>query len=247
MEQDFYRRYFEIEDRHWWFVGRRQIFLRVLDRHFASAAPRPASVLDVGCGTGTILSYLLRYGDAQGVDSSEEAVRFCRERGVGPVTQAEGVPLPFEPQRFDLVTALDVVEHVDGDGALLEELRRITKPRGMLLVSVPAYEFLWGPQDEISHHKRRYTARLLRRRMIESGWTLERLTYFNTLLFLPIAAIRVLRRDRNDRPLRSDFEMTKPGRLNSLLARVFALEAPLVERRDLPFGVSILALARRVD
>jgi SAM-dependent methyltransferase len=245
MDEGFYRRYFEIEDRHWWFVGRREVFLRVLDRHFRPDAPPDSSVLDVGCGTGTMLGYLSRYGSAQGVDASAEAVAFCHERGVDAVTQADGVPLPFEDGSFDLATALDVIEHVDGDGELLAELRRIARPRGMLLVSVPAYQFLWGPQDEISHHKRRYTARVLRRRMEDAGWTLERLSYFNTLLFPPIAAIRVLRRDRADKPLRSDFEITQPGPANALLARIFALEAPLVERFDLPFGVSILGLARR--
>jgi SAM-dependent methyltransferase len=243
MEQDFYSRYFELEDRHWWFVGRREIFLRTLDRHFRPRAPDDARLLDVGCGTGTMLGYLSRYGRAQGVDASHEAVGFCRERGVDGVIHADGVPLPFDDSSFDLVTALDVVEHVDRDDELLAELRRITKPGGMLLVSVPAFRFLWGPQDEISHHKRRYTAPELRERIVAAGWSIDRLTYFNTLLFPPIAAIRLLRRDRPDKPLRSDFELTKPGRANALLARAFSFEAPLVDRFDLPFGVSLLAVA----
>ena len=243
MERDFYRRYFEIEDRHWWFVGRRAVFLRVLDRHYRPTAPSDSTVLDVGCGTGTMLGHLARYGRTHGVDASAEAVSLCRERGVSGVVQADGVPLPFETASFNLVTALDVIEHVDDDVELLLDLRRVTRPGGMLLVSVPAYRFLWGPQDEISHHKRRYTASLLRERLLAAGWSLERLTYFNTLLFPPIAAIRLLRRDQRGE-LRSDFEMTKPGRLNAVLARVFASEAPLVERADLPFGVSILGLAR---
>jgi SAM-dependent methyltransferase len=245
MDQDFYREYYELEDRHWWFVGRREVFLRVLDRHFGPRTSAAGRVLDVGCGTGTMLGHLSRYGTVQGVDASEEAVRFCRERGVEGVVQADGVPLPFDSASFDLVTALDVIEHADADVELLAELRRVARPGGTLLVSVPAYRFLWGPQDEISHHKRRYTARLLRLRIADAGWTLERLSYFNTLLFPPIAAVRLLRRDRGDDPPRSDFELTKPGRLNALLARTFSLEAPLVERFDLPFGVSILALARR--
>lgn len=243
MERDFYRRYFEIEDRHWWFVGRRELFLRLLDRHLGPDAGG-RRVLDVGCGTGTMLGHLARYGSAEGIDASEEAVAFCHERGLDRVRRAEGVPLPFDDASFDLVTALDVIEHADDDGELLRELRRVAKPGGTLLVSVPAFMFLWGPQDEISHHRRRYTRPRLREAVSAAGWTPRRLSYFNTFLFPPIAAVRVLRRERPERPLRSDFELTKPGRLNSLLARVFAAEAPLVDRVDLPFGVSILALAR---
>jgi SAM-dependent methyltransferase len=245
VREDFYSRYFEIEDRHWWFVGRREVFLRVLDAHLPPSDGSSRRILEVGCGTGTMLGHLARYGAAEGVDASPEAVRFCRERGIDRVTEADGVPLPFEDASFDLVTALDVIEHVEGDGELLAELRRITKPGGTLLVSVPAFRFLWGPQDEISHHKRRYTAPELRTRLTGAGWSIRRLTYFNTLLFPPIAAVRVLRRDSGDKPLRSDFEMTKPGPANELLARVFASEAGVVARRDLPFGVSILGLAAR--
>jgi SAM-dependent methyltransferase len=246
MERDFYQRYFEMEDRHWWFVGRREIFLRILDQEFLPRRGSDASVLDVGCGTGTMLGYLSRYGAAQGVDASAEAVRFCRERGVQAVHQAAGASLPFESASFDLVTALDVVEHVDDDLMLLRELRRVTRAGGMLLVSVPAYQFLWGLQDEISHHRRRYRATMLRERMAQTGWRIHRLSYFNTFLFPPIAAIRLLRRVGPPPKVQSDFELTQPGRLNALLARVFSAEASLVERTSLPFGVSLLALASRV-
>lgn len=142
------------------------------------------------------------------------------------------------------MTALDVIEHVDDDLALLRDLRRVARPGGTLLLSVPAYPFLWGPQDEISHHRRRYVAKELRDRVSDAGWKLSRLTYFNMLLFPPIAAVRVLRPPRPaDGELKSDLAMTRSGRLNVLLARLFSMEAPLVERRDLPFGVSLVAVA----
>lgn len=248
MEPDYYRRYFELEDRHWWFIGRREVLLRQLDRHFRPRAGADATVLDFGCGTGAMLGYLARYGQVQGVDASAEAVGFCRERGVEAVIRADGLPLPFEAGSFDLVTALDVIEHVDRDDELLAELHRVAKPGGTLLVTVPAFRFLWGQQDEVSHHKRRYTAPELRERIAAAGWRVERLTYFNTLLFPPIAAVRVLRRaGRRAGPPRSDFELSNPPAVNRLLAWIFSLEAPLVERYDLPFGVSVLALARRAD
>jgi SAM-dependent methyltransferase len=245
MKKEFYAEYFKIEDKHWWFVGRRNIFLSVLDKYL----PRPADgrerrVLDLGCGTGTMLKYLSRYGRAQGVDMDEGAVQFCHERGVYDVQQVGEMPLPFEDDTFDLVTALDVVEHIEDDRAALRELNRIIRPGGMLMISVPAYRFLWGAQDEISHHKRRYTAPEVRERMLEAGFKIRRLSYFNTFLFPPIAGIRVLRPYKaGSASLKSDFTMTKPGPANSILGKVFALEAPLVQRTNLPFGVSILCLA----
>ena len=246
MRRDFYAEYFEVEDRHWWFVGRREILLRTLDRHLpAPPNGRPRRVLDVGCGTGTMLRHLARYGVVEGVDADEEAVRFCRERGLEHVQRAD-VPLPFEEGAFDLITMLDVLEHVDDDTGMLADLHRVLRPGGVLLITVPAFRCLWGRQDEISHHKRRYRARELRRRAADAGFALRRLSYFNTLLFPGIAAIRLLRRARPaPAELQSDFELTRPGRLNDLLGRVFALEGPVVERTSLPFGVSILALAEK--
>jgi SAM-dependent methyltransferase len=246
MEPEFYAEYFEIEDRHWWFVGRREIFMRLLERHLPPLPNgRPRRILDVGCGTGTMLRHLQRFGSVEGVDADEGAVRFCRERALDAVQRAD-VPLPFDAGTFDLVTMLDVLEHVDDDRGMLAELHRVLRPGGALLLSVPAYRFLWGPQDEISHHKRRYVAREVRERATEAGYALRRLSYFNTLLFPAIAAIRLLRpRWRAGEELRSDFELTKPGPLNELLGRVFSLEAPVLERMSLPFGVSILALAEK--
>ena len=245
MKREFYAEYYEIEDRHWWFVGRRRIFLALLDRHLG-AGRGGRRVLDVGCGTGTMLGYLSRYGEAQGIDADPEAVRFCRERGLEGVRLVEPGPLPHDPETFDLVTALDVIEHVDDDAGLLREIARVLRPGGTLLVSVPAYGWMWGPQDEIARHKRRYVASELRERVEGAGLESRRLSYFNTLLFPPIAAVRLLRSYRpGSADLRSDFELTKPGRTNDLLASVFSLEARMVPRLRLPFGVSILALARK--
>jgi SAM-dependent methyltransferase len=248
MHKEFYAEYYDIEDKHWWFVGRRHVLLAILDSYLKPGRTRrvPGRILDVGCGTGTMLSYLSRYGRAQGIDADEEAVRFCLERGVRNVQQVTSSILPFEDNIFELVTMLDVLEHIDDDAAMLRELHRVLRPSGMLLVSVPAYQFLWGPQDEISNHKRRYVARTLRGRLVEAGFRVRRLSYFNTFLFPVITAIRLLRPYRPGSPnLKSDFTMTRPGPANKLLGRLFGLEAPIVRRLNLPFGVSILALAQK--
>jgi SAM-dependent methyltransferase len=269
VEERYYSEYYEVEDTHWWFLGRRAVFLRVLDRYLGGAGDgaAPRRVLDFGCGTGTMMPHLERYGEVEGADADEQAVAMCRRRGLERVTHVGAPPLPFEDGRFGLVTALDVIEHTDDDLGLLRELFRVTRPGGLLLVSVPAYRWLWGPQDEISHHGRRYVAREVSERVRAAGFAIRHQSYFNTLLFPPVAAVRLLRlggragaragagASAGPGPgaggsgargeLRSDFELTKPGRVNDVLARVFAAEAPLVERFRLPFGVSILALAER--
>lgn len=245
MEEAFYREYFRLEDRHWWFLGRRKILLSLLDRYVGRDPEGNRRVLDVGCGTGGMLPYLSRYGSVEGVDSEQAAVSFCRERGLTNVSLATIPPLPFPDGRFELVTAFDFLEHVDDDAATLEEVRRVLAPAGTVFVTVPAYGFLWGDQDRVSHHRRRYSASLLRERLLAAGLSPRRVTYFNTLLFPPIAAIRLGRRlmPRAGEP-RSDLQLTdETGSVNRLLVRVLGAEARLLLRRDLPFGVSLLAIA----
>jgi SAM-dependent methyltransferase len=248
MREDIYPYYFRIEDRHWWFVGRRRIILGLLDAAIGPGGGDGWRVLDVGCGTGAMLSHLERYGEPSGVEADQQAVDLCRARGLTRVQHADPPPLPFDDGGFDLVTALDVLEHVDDDRRLLAEMRRVLRPGGVALVTVPAFPALWGPQDVVSHHKRRYRAAELRGRVLAADLQPARTTYFNTLLFPPIAALRLARRlgPAPTRP-RSDFELTREGRINDLLAAVFGFEARLLSAFDLPFGVSIACLALRPD
>jgi SAM-dependent methyltransferase len=244
MDPDFYRAYFELEGRHWWFLGRRKLFLRILEQRFPPRE-RPIDALDFGCGTGAFLADLERFGTVSAVDADPSAVAFCHARGRPEVRVAPpGAPLPFADGAFDLVTTLDVLEHIDDDVAALTEVRRVLRPGGLLLAAVPAFMFLWGKQDEVSHHRRRYTARTLRRALAEAGFEVDRTSYFNTVLFPPIALVRLGRRLLHRPGARqSDFELG-PARLNGLLGAVFGAEAGVVARRDLPFGVSLLALAQ---
>jgi SAM-dependent methyltransferase len=235
-----------VEDVHWWFVGRRRILLSILDRYLGANATNGRQILDVGCGTGTMLTHLARFGDARGVDMDLEAVGYCHDRGLRQVTQSDADKLPFEKDTFDLVTALDVVEHIDDDLGALREMRRVIKPGGLLLLTVPAYRFLWGRQDDINLHKRRYVARELRSRLQAAGFEVQRLTYMNAILFPAIAAIRLVRHVLPEPPkLESDFAFPAPQPLNVLLSAVFGSERHVLTRFDIPFGVSIMALARR--
>jgi SAM-dependent methyltransferase len=177
-----------------------------------------------------------------------DAVRFCRERGIADVRLLEEGRLPFPDESFDLVTALDVIEHIDDDDGMLREMRRVLRPGGIALITVPAFQALWGLQDEVSHHKRRYRAPQLRERIARAGLGAAWTSYFNTLLFLPIAALRLVRRVLPKPPeVQSDFELALPPRINAALADLFAAEGRVMRRRRLPFGVSIVAVATRED
>lgn len=238
-----------MEDLHWWFVGRRRILLEVLNRYLAPNGSQTRRILDVGCGTGTMLTYLASFGKAEGVDIDEEAIGYCRDRGLQNVRLGEASSLPFGDGSFDLVTALDVVEHLDDDVAAFREMKRVLRPGGQILVTVPAHRFLWGDQDEVNMHKRRYNARELRDRLVESGFDVLRISYMNAILFAPIAAVRLARRLEHRLRKRiqpqSDFRYPAPGPVNFLLAAVFGAEGPILRRMNIPFGVSILALAQR--
>jgi 2-polyprenyl-3-methyl-5-hydroxy-6-metoxy-1,4-benzoquinol methylase len=245
MDERFYAEYYEVEDRHWWFLGRREVILRMLAAHLPRLAGGPLRLLDVGTGTGALLRHLERFGEVHAVDVEAEAVRFSHLRGATSVRLYDGTTLPYDDASFDVVTAFDVLEHVPDDSVVLAEMLRVLRPGGTLMVMVPAFPFLWGRQDEISHHYRRYLRSGLGEQVRRAGFQLERLSYFNTLLFAPIAVVRLMRRYTGADVVTSDFEMTAEGPVNRLLTRVFAAEARFVARWNLPFGVSLVAVARR--
>jgi ubiquinone/menaquinone biosynthesis C-methylase UbiE len=244
MEQEFFAEYAEIEDTHWWFRGRRAIFERLLAPLRRAPGTR---ILDIGFGTGAMLTFLRDYGDVVGMDRSADAIRFARTRCDRPMLIGDITAVPLRTASVDLVTAFDILEHVDDDVAALTELARVCKPGGHALLTVPAFQFLWGNQDVISHHRRRYTCREFGRRVEAAGFRLERLSYFNAILFPVIAAVRVARRLRGAPrgPIKSDFTMTKPGLVNDALSGVFAAEGALLARWRLPVGVSVVCLAER--
>jgi SAM-dependent methyltransferase len=240
-----YETYAQIQDRHWWFRGRRAIIATAIEAWAPAVQNRSERrILDVGCGTGTNLGTLREYGKVTGVDSEAAAVDYCRRQGETDVQTAPATDLPFANSTFELATMLDVLEHVEDERAALAEARRVLVPGGHLLITVPAYNWMWGVQDEIARHKRRYTAHRLRAALQTAALEPVRSSYFNTILFAPIAMVRIGRRLAGSRPEHSDFEVTRPGRLDSLLGALLAAEATPATRLGLPFGVSLLALAQ---
>jgi SAM-dependent methyltransferase len=248
MDPRIYGQLRQIEGTHWWFAGRRRIIAAVLRR----LGVQPQSVLDVGCGAGTNLELLAELHPASalvGIDIEREPLAYCRMDRAAPVLQADVRHLPFASAAFDLITAFDTLEHVEDDAAVLQELRRVCRPGGTLLLTVPAFPFLWGNVDDLGHHYRRYRRNELAERVTRAGFSMQLLRFMNFLLFPPIAAVRVATRLTNARrpareDIRSDFDLVKSGPLNTILARLFSLEAHLLALAP-PFGVSLVCAAVR--
>jgi SAM-dependent methyltransferase len=229
------------DEKHWWYRGRRRFLRATLDRLPLAPAPR---LLDAGCGSGRTLDELARYGRVSGVDLSPEAVACARERGHDDVRVARVEELPFADATFDVVTCLDVIEHTPDDGVTLAELRRVTRPGGLLLLTVPAYQALWSWHDEVNLHFRRYDSSSLRAVARAAGWAVVGDTHFNSLLLAPAAAVRLAQRHRGAH-VRSDLELTPPV-LNGILELPMRFESRLVAAGvRLPAGLSLLAVLRR--
>jgi SAM-dependent methyltransferase len=254
MQQHTYSIMYQVEEAHWWFVGRRRIiesFLAPLcqklmtEREPVSGLDRSIRILDIGCGTGANLEMLAQFGDSQGVDVSADALAFCRERGLVNVRQGAAEQLPWEAGSFDLVTGLDVVEHLDDDLAGLKEMHRVLRPGGYAFLFVPAFMFLWGVQDDISHHRRRYTLKGLKQVARAAGFEIERASYANITFFLPVLLGRLLMRLTRIRP--ESENNININALNGLFGRIFGAEGSILRHTNLPFGVSAICVARRIE
>ena len=236
---------FRVEQSHWWHIGRRRILAGFVEDICRRVTDRRPRILDVGCGTGANLLMLSQYGDAEGVDVSEDALAFCRERGLDKVKLGAGEELPYEDGTFDLVTAFDVVEHMDDDLAGLKEMRRVLRPGGRVLLFVPTFMFLWGVQDDVSNHRRRYRLSELGRVLEKAGFEIERTTYANITFFLPILFIRKLMQITGVKAA-SENNINVPA-LNGVLGRILGAERLILNFMNLPFGVSGLCVAKAAD
>jgi SAM-dependent methyltransferase len=245
MERFMYDMLYRIEETHWWYVGRRRLLLDQIVACYSGQ--RHLRVLDIGCGTGIFMRSLQSYGTVFGLDLAADALRFCQQRQLVQLVQGDGASLPFYANTFDLVTANDLLEHLDDDRASLQEFRRVLKPGGRAVIFVPAYQFLWSLQDEISHHKRRYTLPQLSGIVQEAGLTPEKITCANMLLFpLIFTGRQVLKVLRRFLPIRSENDV-HPRWTNALLMTIFGCEVPLLRHNRFPFGVSLLAVCRKPE
>jgi SAM-dependent methyltransferase len=243
MDRDYERQTHQAEERHWWYRGRRTVLDGVIA---ALQLPQPARVLDAGCGSGRNMIEFSSLGTVTGIELSETSVALARGRGAGEIVSGSVLEMPFPDDSFDLAVSLDVIEHLEDDLTALRELRRTVAPGGALLVTVPAYQWLWSGHDEINHHHRRYTRRSLQRVAERAGWAQVRTTYFNSLLLPMAILLRVLDRVNRAKTTESSLDLwIPPEPINWLLERPLALEAALIARGGrIPAGLSLLAVFR---
>lgn len=232
----------ELDEHHWWYRGRRTIVRAEIER---LELPPAMQVLDAGCGSGRELQDLAAYGAVHGVELDPDAAAYAASRGLGEVKVGRVEELPWASDKFDLITCLDVLEHVPEDHRALVELRRVSKPGGWLLATVPAYPALWSLHDRANHHFRRYSRRTLREAVVLAGWELRRMTAFNSLLLGPAALVRLAQRRRYpDSNYSPELELVPPW-LNGLLERPLQAEALWLSKgRTLPAGLSLMALMK---
>ena len=237
-----YRIFFNIQKQHWWFVTKKDIILDTISRHH-NLQPN-SMILDIGCGSGLMLNALEDIALTSGMDMSNEAIQFSKEIFAGSVKQGSlPYQVPYPASTFELITALDVIEHIDDDVASLEAIKSLLSPSGKAIITVPAYMFLWSQFDEMNEHKRRYTLNELQKKLIKAGFHIEKISYFNTLLFPIVYIVRKLNNILG-RDGASDVDM--PGNLaNRSLKAIFGLEKFLLHFCRLPFGVSILAVVSK--
>lgn len=234
---------FDVEDDHWWFVGRRAVVFAQIADALAPSTSQKRQILDIGCGTGATMDHLRKYGEVQGIDLAIIPLNFSRRRGHQRTMCASATQLPFGDESFDLVTTLDVIEHLDDDVKGLSEIRRVLKPGAPAVIYVPAFQALWGPNDDQSGHKRRYRLAQLRTAAEKAGLQIERISYSNFAMFLPIWLGRKLLNFLG-RAEQSENRINHPL-LNKLLTVLFASEAGWLRKHSLPFGVSLVCVVRK--
>jgi SAM-dependent methyltransferase len=239
MERVVYQQMAELDDRHWWYRARRRIIADLIRRE--ARPPANAEVLEIGCGTGHNLAMLAGFGHVEGLELDDEA-RAISEKRLGrkvmsaPLPELAGVP----DGHYDLIGAFDVIEHIEDDEAALTSIAAKLKPRGKFIMTVPAHQWMWSAHDVVNHHKRRYSKKRLKALINGSPMKLERIGYFNSLLF-PLAVVeRAASKVRG----KEDADVKLPSApLNTTLEKIFEAERYLVGRLPLPPGLSLFAVA----
>lgn len=242
---------FQMEQKHFWHVGRREMILDALRRNTPNLAG--SRMLEVGCGNGSVLAYLMQNGaNIEGGDIFREGLGFCRKRVASvALYQIDILALPFKDE-FDIIGAFDVLEHVEDDEKALEEISRALKGGGNLILTLPAHKFLWSRHDEASHHRRRYSRTALITKLEHCGFTVNKATYYMFFLFPVLAAMRLLSRlFRNRKHERDDgktsLELRTIPVINDAFLAFLRMEKYLIRHLNLPFGASLLVIAARED
>jgi SAM-dependent methyltransferase len=241
MDAEAYKEMIELQEEHWWFVARRDVIKSFIKMQMPQSST--GKVLEIGCGVGGNVGLLSQSGHYRGIDMHKPAIDYCSEKYPQfefQCTRVEDIPQEFNSNKFDSIYILDVLEHIDDQVAILTSAQNYLTPSGKILVTVPAFEFLWSPHDDFVHHVRRYTKAGLKKVLEDSGYKVERISYFNSILF-PLAFIQRLGMRMLNRKLNTHLS-TPPTILNWLFKVIFTQEAWILKRTNLPAGLSIIAV-----
>jgi SAM-dependent methyltransferase len=233
----------QVERTYWWHIGRLEILRRELARRVPNDA-RPVEILNVGCGTGGTIRMLEEFGRVRNVDVSDHAIVFMRQQGFGNVDKVEGHVLPYADGRFDVVAAFDVLEHIEDDRAALAEWARVVRPGGLVLITVPAYQWLWSSHDVAMHHHRRYARADIRRLADVVGLERARVSYAIVFSLALVVGFRMIERLRGAGPQKASY-VGVPDRVNRLFTRLLRVEARLHGVVSFPAGSSVIATLHR--
>lgn len=248
MEDAAYELMYESELNHWWDKGRRKIALSLIKK-YSRASGMKQKILDLGCGTGAMAKEIEAIGEYYGVDVSERAVNLCKKRGIKNIEQGDALCIPHANDQFDVVLALDVIEHVKDDIGAIAEMRRVLRSGGTVIVTVPAFKFLWGPTDIFFHHYRRYRLHELKSKIERSGFSVFKSSYFNTFLFPPVFLVKLLMKGFH-LPMKLENEVSRNvindiWIVNKILYGIFFLESVLLKYVNFPFGISAVVIGRK--
>lgn len=239
MRKDLYEDMYRTESHHFWHRAKREYVSKMIE---AYASEGRKDLLDVGCGTGQNMEELAKMGMVFGVDSSDEALAFCKKRGLSNLKKGLAEKIPHEGGKFDVVTILDVLEHVN-DISAVGEMGRVLKKGGVAVITVPAFPWLWSRWDEVLGHKRRYTKKTLLSLFHGAGWEVKKITHIHSFLVIPTLMIRTIKSKRS-REYTSDFQLMNPL-INKILHIFSLVEQMIVTRYDMPFGTSLLCVVQK--
>lgn len=231
----------EMEDTYWWYVGRSHIVRKQLQRHVKN--PKQTKILNVGSGTGATVPLLERFGQVTNVEVSDEAIALSKEKGITDIIKVDGIKLPIKTNSYDVVVAFDVLEHIEDDQGALKEWWRVMKPGGTLMITVPAYQWLWSGHDESLHHYRRYTVSELHRKANLAGFDVRKRSYAITFSFPLIVMYRFLNSLTSKKQRTSHVYLPRP--INWFFASILRVEGTVLEFINMPFGTSVLMVAQK--
>jgi len=248
MENDEYKIMYEIERSYWWFLGKQFLVKNIL-KTLTSVGARQGKILDIGCGSGIILKALEKFGTAYGIELSFKAIHFLKKRNLSRIVQSDiNQSISYKKNTFSVITCLDVLEHVEDDLALLNEVVRVCKPGGHIIITVPAFNALWSSHDIALHHKRRYTRKSILEKISAMRCSVVKSSYFNVGLFLPIFAVRKIKPIfSRDAHIQSDFFVKLPEWLNRTLIFLYTIELNMLQFLSFPFGLSVLLILQKEE